>query len=293
MAFRIVGRNPVNMTVLIPQAFGPMRPCSLIVPSGTESVLGPRRHTNPSIIMNESLMDQVTTVRKGNSCAEMLGKCFAVGPRHACMTLHQTLPSVKGEAEGQVVSSIEVVGRGATKNRKLKLPTARPAADADDKTKDIAILELEAEAESFPTFLKPESPDPGRTLFAPVTVPTEPVLPYLIEPLMEAWTDQGLKDLPNKKQQILRFFEQLGDPGSSHTVKGEVITEADGLFAVRIPLWPTQSGGFLTHDEGNPTTFCGVMCCSGTFDGESNFNAAISANNSVLKEALAAIGQPQ
>jgi hypothetical protein len=77
----------------------------------------------------------------------------------------------------------------------------------------------------------------------------------------------------------------LGERGSYVTLSGDLAYVEGGLLAFRIPTWPSQSGGYLTHDEGQPTTFCGIVCCSSKKDHLSNYNAAVDATSQLFLKA--------
>lgn len=126
-------------------------------------------------------------------------------------------------------------------------------------------------------------------IFCPVKVPSPGfVTTHLIEPLLQAWTDQDVV-VYREHQEIINFFERLGRAGSLVTLKGEIAHLKDGWIAARIPMWSSQSGGFITQDSSEPTTFCGII---GTADEKSNFNAAVAVDNDAFKAMYADVVLP-
>jgi hypothetical protein len=90
--------------------------------------------------------------------------------------------------------------------------------------------------------------------------------------------------LKKKKEKITDFFTALGERGWYVTLSGGLASVEGGLLAFRIPTWPSQ-GGYLTHNEGQPTTFCGIVCCSSKKDHLSNYNAAVDATSQLFLKA--------
>eukprot|EP00760_Papus_ankaliazontas_P032788 PhM_4_TR5966/c1_g2_i2/m.3888 len=254
----------------LPRLVGWHRNCSLIVPSGTHipnvPTLCEHSSASPSF-----LMAQVTVVTaRASRTVPMYGKCFPVGPRHICMTLHQLVAPAPYTA-----SAVRVGGQYYV------LPKFDPAA-AEDKKKDFVFLEVDAPAKEkpFERWLYPAAPDPSKPVYCPVSVPIENIVGELMPSLIKAWDDQGVV-VPRPQDEIEEFFSLLGRPGDLVTLQGPIARATRELLGVRVSTWSTQCGGFITQDKGKSShaTFCGIMCCSGTADKTSNFNTAVAATN--------------
>jgi hypothetical protein len=269
----IVSGKPVNLVLIRSRRrLVGFRPCSLIVARGKHVALPPTIDSDAK--QDGLLFEQVTTISDGKVQHDMLGKCFPVGPRHVCLTLHQVVQPP--ELQDAIYSVIKM---SANSKNTFVVPSSH-AANVGDKSKDFVILEVDApkDVKPFKKWLYPEAPDAKRAIYCPIKVPETDLVPYLVQPLIAAWTDQGL-DIPLEVDQITAFFRALGRPGTFATLKGDIASLRDGLMGFRIPIWSSQSGGYITHQRADATMFCGIVCCSGTSDATSNFNAAIAADN--------------
>ena len=157
---------------------------------------------------------------------------------------------------------------------------------------DCVILEVAKppDAKPFQRWLYPVKP-PGdsKTVYCPVQVPHEDVVEKGLMPrLLAAWKDQGVV-VPNEEDEIRSYFKHLGSPGSIVTLRGDIARRKNDVLGVRVATWPGQSGGFITRDAADVTTFCGIMCCSGLSDDKSNFNAALATNSDRFLEQYAAV----
>lgn len=280
LAVHIVGRNPRNMVLFTTRRLMGFRPCALLVEHGKHVAMPPSLH--PMGKYDIPLFDQITTISDGAFQGDLLGKCFPIGPRHACMTLHQVVPLPP--YEDFMVTRIAAIHRET--RVVFQVPTPKSPANVTDKAEDFVILELETKAKSFEKWLYPVPSNPDKPIFCPAVVPTGDLVAQMEPKLIAAWEDQGVV-VTHEQDEIARFFKTLGKPGSMVTLKGEIAHQYAGLIGVRIPTWSSMSGGFITHDSGMPSTFCGIMCCSGASDKKSNFNAAVAVDNIAFKAMYA------
>ena len=217
----------------------------------------------------------------------MIGKCFPVGPRHVCMTLHQIVASRPQKWDGPFSATglgmqSRIKAESLVQEFVLQAPASTVcAADADDAGKDCVILEVDAppDAKPFDRWLYPVAPRSDRPVYCPVRVPGPDVVLKQIEPLIAGWDEQQV-DVADASAEIETFFKRLGNPGSMATLRGDIAHQRAGGVGVRVACWPTQLGGFMTHESGpTPTTFCGILCGNGAADGESTLNAAVAASS--------------
>ena len=122
----IVSGSPVNLAMITSRRrlIG-FRPCSLLVAHGTHVVLPPTIESVAN--RHDLLLDQVSTISNGKTQYELVGKCFPVGPRHVCLTLHQVVPPLDYE-------DYKIIEITANVKHGLVIPACNPA-DADDKSK--------------------------------------------------------------------------------------------------------------------------------------------------------------
>lgn len=246
-------------------------PCALLVNRGQESVQPPMvegRDTCPVLFDQQAVVADVF----GRE-ADLLGKAFPVGPRHVCFTLHQLIPP---ELFNFVRSTVHP---SSGSQYLLKKPEINES-NAADMLKDFIIAEVDVPEDSKPfhKWLYPVAPKVAQPVYCPITVPTQEVRVRMMPKLLEAWADQGV-NVPRQEDKIDTFFQELGLPGKHMTLKGEIALVENGMVGVRVPTWPSQTGGFITHDRAEVKTFCGIICCSGISDNKSNFNAAVAAHS--------------
>ena len=178
----IVSGNPLNMVLIRTrrQLVG-FRPCSLLVADGKHVVLPP---TIDSVAKrHDFLFEQLSTISDGLVQNDMCGKCFPVSPRHVCLTLHQIVPP--SELQDATYKTIKIA---ANFKHTFAVPPACNASDAEDKSKDFVILEVNApkDVKPFKKWLYPEAPDANRSIYCPVKVPGPDLVARLVEPLIAA-----------------------------------------------------------------------------------------------------------